>query len=457
MIKAMTGIVGRVTDLSGDGRLSGNALRRGIAGIVMKAAATGLGFAVAAVLARSLGPHGYGIYSYVYALVLLMAIPAEFGLATLVVRETAKCGAQGRWGTVRGVWLWATSAASVLAVLFAAAGGLLAWIFADRFSTAQLATFGWGLALVPLLALGNLRGAALRGLGRVVTGQLPEGVFRPVFLLAMVAIAVASGRFVSISPDTAMLLHVAAAALTFVVGAILLLRARPAGLRVPSPIQIEGRSWLTAALPLSLMGGMLVINQQVGIVILGVFGTAEEVGVYKVVMQGGVLITFGMQAINTIIAPYFSRYHAQGDTRRLQSIVTASARISLLLALPFMVLFVVWGEPLLRIVFGEHFASGYVALVTLSAGYFISVAIGLANTLLNMTGFERETARSVVVAVIANVLLTLVLTPAWGMNGTALAAVVSFTVWKLQLWMFARRRLGLESAVIRFDGWRRQR
>ncbi len=200
-----------------------------------------------------------------------------------------------------------------------------------------------------------------------------------------------------------------------------------------------------------------MINQQVGIVILGVFGTAEEVGVYKVVMQGGVLITFGMQAINTIVAPYFSRFHAQGDTRRLQSIVTASARASLLLALPFMILFVVWGEPLLQMIFGERFGIGYVALVTLSTGYCISVAIGLANTLLNMTGFERETARSVVVAMIANVLLTLVLTPALGMNGTALAAVASLTVWKLQLWMFARRRLGLESAVIRFDGWRRQR
>src|SRR5688572_30631473 len=151
----------------------------------MKAAATGLGFAVAVVLARALGPEGYGVYSYVYALVLLMAIPAEFGLATLVVRETAKAGALGQWGTVRGVWLWASSAAGILAVVFAAVGGSLAWLFADRFSTAQLATFGWGLALVPLMALGNLRGAALRGLGRVVTGQLPEGVLRPMFLLAM--------------------------------------------------------------------------------------------------------------------------------------------------------------------------------------------------------------------------------------------------------------------------------
>jgi O-antigen/teichoic acid export membrane protein len=245
-----------------------------------------------------------------------------------------------------------------------------------------------------------------------------------------------------------MVLHVAAAALTFVAGALLLLHARPAGLRVPSKLEIESRSWLTAALPLSLMGGMLVINQQIGIVILGIFGTAEEVGVYKVVMQGGVLITFGMQAINSIVAPYFSRFHAQGDTRRLQAIVTASARASLLLALPFMVLFVVWGEPLLRLVFGERFGSGYVALVTLAAGYCISVAIGLANTLLNMTGFEQETARSVVVAVAANVLLTLVLTPAFGMNGTAFAAVISFTVWKVQLWIVARRRLGLDSAAI---------
>ncbi len=362
MIKVVGGIVGRVAGLSADGSLSNNALRRGVAGLGMKVAATALSFLVAAVLARVLGTHGYGTYSYVYALVLLMALPAEFGLAALVVRETAKSAALSQWGAVRGVWLWASSAAGVLAAGFAAVGGLLAWWFDDRFSAEQLATFGWGLALVPLIALSNLRGAALRGLGRVVTGQLPEGILRPTFLLLMVAVMLVGARQAQMSPAEAMVLTAAAAALTFLVGAALLMHARPPGLREPSQTVIHGRTWFASALPLSLMGGMLVVNQQVGIIILGIFGTAEEVGIYKVVMQGGVLITFGMQAINTIVAPYFSRFHAQGDTRRLQAIVTGSARISLLLALPFMLLFVIWGEPLLRVVFGERFGHGYVAL-----------------------------------------------------------------------------------------------
>jgi O-antigen/teichoic acid export membrane protein len=431
--------------------LSGRLVKGGVGSFALKVAATGLGFVVAATLARTLNAADFGIYSYVYALVVLMAMPAEFGLSALVVRETAKADVRSDWGLMLGVWRWATRAVGFLAGGFAVIGCVVAWIFAERIGAAELATFAWGLLLVPMMALGNLRGAALQGLRHVVAGQLPEVVLRPTFFLALLAIfMLLLDRHRTLTSEISMGLHVLAAAMSFGVGAYLLIRARPAGLVACRNPTYETRAWLTSTIPLALMGGMLIVNQQVGIIVLGMFRPVEEVGIYKIVMQTGMLTIFGMQAVNTVVGPHFSRLHSQGDKVRLQALARMSARVSLLFALPVLIVCVIWGEWLLGFVFGSRFAEGYVALVILAAGYCFSVAAGLANLLLNMTGHERDTAHGVFVAVIVNAALTLALTPTWGMNGAAAAAAASLIVWKVQLWIAAKRRLGLQTAAITF-------
>jgi O-antigen/teichoic acid export membrane protein len=162
-----------------DTGLAGQLARGGAGSLAIKAATTLLGFVLAILLARILGPEGYGIYAYVFALVSVLAIPAQFGLPNLIVRETAKANVNKHWGLMLGVWRWATVMTGVFSAIlvFIAAG--MAWLFVDRFSDRQLETFLWGLTLVPLIALANLRGAALRGLHKVVLGQIPERVLRP--------------------------------------------------------------------------------------------------------------------------------------------------------------------------------------------------------------------------------------------------------------------------------------
>src|SRR5690606_12549330 len=58
---------------------------------------------VAVLLARLLGPEGYGLYSYALAWATMLGIPVQFGIPTLVVREVARLRAYGQWNLVRGL------------------------------------------------------------------------------------------------------------------------------------------------------------------------------------------------------------------------------------------------------------------------------------------------------------------------------------------------------------------
>ena len=167
--------------------------------------------ATSVVLARALGPSAYGNYAYVFAIVTLLALPSQVGIPTLLVRETAKAQAQEDWPRLKGLWSWATRVILVMSLVIAAVAAIFV-IWRGAPTDVDLRwTLAVGLLLVPLIALGNARGAALRGLRKIVSGQLPETVLRPVMLVVFIGGAWwFNGRM---SAHAAMGWHVLAAAL----------------------------------------------------------------------------------------------------------------------------------------------------------------------------------------------------------------------------------------------------
>lgn len=419
--------------------------RTGLGSLAVRVASLGLGFAVTVVLARVLDVEGFGIYSYVIALVSLLVIPAKFGLPSLVVREVASAQATGDWARLRGIIRWSNRMAAGFALVLAIVGGVLALAFAGGFEAVGLATFAWGLALVPLMVLGDLRGAALRGLHYPVRGQLPEHVLRPGFLALLCGVfSLAAWQ---IGPDSAMALHVLAALLAFAIGAFLFQRVRPAGMRSAVPAY-QHSVWLRAAVPLALAGSMQVLMRYTDILMLGIFQPVAEVGIYRAVTQTSTLVCLGLTAVTLVVAPRFSALHARGDLVKVQQLATWGSRTALALAVPVSAIFLVLGEDLLQLFFGAAFSAGHLSLSLLVFGQLVNAAFGSTVALLNMTGHETRAARGAAIAAAINIALNLLLIPRFGAPGAAAATSISVTVWNIILWFEVRRYLGVDCAAI---------
>ncbi len=448
MSNSLFSVFGRIGSLlKGDG-LRAQLLRGGAGSVGVKVVATGLSFMVAVALARTLGPEGYGIYSYAFALISVLAIPAQFGLPSLVIRETAKAHAKQQWGLMRGIWRWSNGIVLLLSGGLALLAGVAVWLWSDSFTDAQKATFMWGILLIPLISLGNLRGAALRGLRHVVTGQLPESVIRPALLLLALLF---SGWFFGgevLTPSFAMALHVAAAASAFGIGAALLWKARPQPLREMTVSAYQSRDWLKAALPMAVIAGMSVVNTQTDIIMLGLFSTNEDVGIYRVAVTGASLVSFGLVAIGMVTMPYFARFYARDDMDSFRRLATTGARVMFVLALPVAILFAFFGDVLLKYVFGEKYIGAYLPLVLLTLAHLIHAGFGTVGPLLNMTGHEKKTAKSIVIAAGCNITLNLILIPAYGMSGAATATAITFLIWNYVLWREVRKHLKTDSSIL---------
>lgn len=60
-----------------------------------------LGFASSVLLARVLGPHGLGQYSYVLAIVAILSVLASLGLPAVVARLISAYQVSDEWGKMR--------------------------------------------------------------------------------------------------------------------------------------------------------------------------------------------------------------------------------------------------------------------------------------------------------------------------------------------------------------------
>jgi O-antigen/teichoic acid export membrane protein len=443
-VKAIKALLGEFR--TGQG-LKGQLLRGGFWSLAIKLLSTVMALVLAVVLARLLGSKGFGIYSFVFALITILAIPAQMGLPNLVVRETAKAQVAERWDKMKGLWRWSNQVALAMSLALIGLGALAAWMFATHLGVEQVATLWWGLLLIPLVALGNLRGAALRGLRKVVQGQLPEFVLRPLFFIALILVAwgVLGG---SLGPAEAMMLHVVAALAAFAIGAWLLLRERPQALVAQRQGVAEGRVWFASAVPLAFFEGILVVHQNVGIVATGWLDAQESAGVYRIAYQGALFVSFAMSAANIVVAPYIARMYQGKDIRRMQTLCTLTARISFLFSLMVLAIFIISGHIIIVSLFGIEYTDAYFPLLILSAGNAVGSFFSVVGIILNMTGNERIVWRLLAVSLVANVILCVMLIPSAGANGAAAATAASMVMWKILLWNRVRQLVGVDSSIL---------
>ncbi len=434
-----------VRTLNSSTGLKGQLLRGGIGSLAVRVASTALNLFLAVLLARLLGAAEFGLYSFILATITILAIPAQMGLPNLVVRETAKAQATEEWALMKGLWQWSAWAAFAMSGAIAILTLLVVWLFSSSIPERVFVALYWGLLLIPLIAFGNLRGAALRGLRHVVQGQLPEYVLRPLFFALLVLSMPLLLSRVPTAAD-AMLLHVLGSVLSFLIGAMLLNKYRPASL-VNSGVTLQPRRWLASAMPLALMEGMLVLNDNIGLLILGIIAQPTDVALFKIALQGSGLVTFGFVAINAVIGPHVARMHARGDHHDLHVLAINAARASILLAVPIASIFIFLGADIITLVFGSQFSEANTALIILSLSQLINAASGCTGALLYMTGRESLVGKAILVSSAINVALTLSLGHKLGPLGAAMAGSVALVVWNAILYLNVRKELGIRAGA----------
>lgn len=403
------------------------------------------GFLVGIQLARSLGAEGYGVYGIAMSVISLITIPTEFGLPQLVTREVAAAQVRNDERRIAGVLHWANRTVILLSMSMAGAGFIGWLLFRKNFSDGVAIVLLAGLPLVPLVALDNLRGAALRGLQHIVRGQIPSVLLRPALfslLLLLASIFVPSG----LNPAVAMAMQALAAAMTLIVATYMLKAFLPRIKHEDVSVR-DKQAWLRSALPMALTEGMRILHSNVSILLLGALSTSAVVGVFRVASSMGLLMTMPVTLLHVVAAPIFSRLYAVGDRKRLQRMLSWVA-IAMVLGVAILIIpFFLAGPQIMGKVFGAEFGASNAPLIIISMGTLIGSVFGAGATLLNMTGYEKRVTRAFGLSLVLLGVLSFPFIQLWGAIGAALANSISFVFWSVVMWLDARRLLQLDTSV----------
>lgn len=403
-----------------------------------------LTFLVGVVLARFLGPAGYGTYALAMTSATLAGMITEFGLPVLVMREVGTARADDSWGKVAGLLHWADRALLVLSVLLVAATWAGVAIFAAERGSDYLATMLWAVALVPFVAIGKLRALALLALDRVLASQFPVLILRPgLFLLGCLGMVLASGK---LTASMAMAVQVGSAALAMVVSLALFRRFRPAGLAKARPERAV-RDWLGACLPMGLTEGLRLLQGQLGLLLTGALAGTAQAGLYRVADAVTQVTGIVISIVGTAATPMFARLWRETDSTGLQRVAAASAWAMFLGSLALGLPIALGGPWLFPMVFGAGFGASASLFVILWGGSLVTSLLGLTLSVANMTGQHLLSTRAFAVIAVGNLALGALLVPAYGALGAAFASAIASLAGTAYCALALRQRTGIDATA----------
>ena len=398
-------------------------------------------------LARVLGTSGFGAYSYASAWVYLLLIPAVLGLEGLVLREISVYNTKSEWHLSKGLLKWSRKVVFWNSILVSALAIAGFWLFLGKTNINLVWVMSIAFLAVPAEAIARLRQPTMHAIGKIVIGQLPDTLIRPLLLCLFLLISIFF-LDTELGAQEAVALKVVAAIVACIVGEFLLSRHLSPKIKKVRP-SYQSKLWMKSALPMLFIGSMYIVNNLTDTIMLGSLDSTEAVGLYTVANRGAGLITFILIAFDTSIAPTFASLHTQGERGRLQEIVTKSCQANFAIALIMATILIIFGKSLL-LLFGSEFVAGHSALTILSLGQLVNAFTGSVALLLIMTGFDKYTAIGVSVSAVINIILNSILIPLYSVEGAAIATAISMVCWNIILVYFAYQKLKINSTAIGF-------
>jgi O-antigen/teichoic acid export membrane protein len=166
----------------------------------------------------------------------------------------------------------------------------------------------------------------------------------------------------------------------------------------------------------------------------------EEVGIYVISQRLANLVSFILIAINTIVAPKFSKLYSSNKMKELEKIAKNSTRLLLGIATPILLLYLSFPELLLGL-FGEEFKRGGIILSIIAIGQFINVATGSVGYLLIMCGYEKIMRNIVVISALVTVLIQILLISMFSVVGVAIGTAIGLAIQNISAIIVVRRKL----------------
>ena len=198
------------------------------------------------------------------------------------------------------------------------------------------------------------------------------------------------------------------------------------------------------SIPLMLVASMSLIVAYTDILMIGYVKSKSEVGIYDIAIKYSAIASIFLTAINAYAMPKFAEFFGVGNLDGLKNIVKQSSFLIFWTSCPFLIICLFFSKYLMSL-YGIDFIAGKTALQILLISQFISSICGSVGYLLQMTNNQLIFQYIFLFATVINVVLNFILIPKYGINGAAIASLISTVFWNILSVCVVKKKLGFST------------
>jgi O-antigen/teichoic acid export membrane protein len=420
----------------------GEASRMSVIAFAIRIVSAGIAFISQVFLARWMGSFEYGIFVLVWVTMVIAGNVSCLGFHTSVIRFIPEYREKGMLAELRGILIASRLFVLVASSAIAALGALAVFLLAPHIESYYVVPFILGFICLPMIALSDLLQGLSRANAWAVFALSPTYLVRPVLILVLMAAALVAGY--TADARTALIVAIAATYITTIWQLVGVTGRIDKKLPV-GPRTVHFREWFAVSLPIFLVESFFFLLTNADVLMVGFFMEPDDVAVYFATVKTLALVHFVYFAVKAGVAQRYAAY-THGDPEKLAAFARDTVSWTFWPSLAMAIVVLALGEFMLML-FGPDFDAGYPLLFLLVVGVVARSAVGPAESLLTMTGNENICAFVYAMTLALNIALSVLLIPAFGLWGAAIAttasmvfeaAALSFTVWK---------RLGIVMAI----------
>jgi len=396
-----------------------------------------LGYLSRMVIARWLGAFDYGLICLGFAAMTIGATLASVGLPAGIQRYVSFYRGKEDPGRIKGTILGALKISLPLSIVFALLFFFGAdWLCLHFFHNSDLAPilriFAIGIpfwVLASNFISGTIGFQDLRY--RVYVRDLFQNIFK---LIAIVAFLALGFRVIGAAWGWVL----AVIGMPLLAFYFLEKKVFPIFNTEVKAIPME-KELLSFSWPLIFAHVAWLITGWTDTLMLGYFSTATDVGIYNAALPTAQVLGVGSGAFALIFMSVASELYARNRERDLRNIYSAVTKWVLSIILPGFLLMALFSHSVLRILFGSEFMVAAPALSILAFSFFIRSLFGLSDSLLQTYGRTKILMVCSFCTAGVNFILNFLLIPIYGINGAAIATVISVVLGSLMGFSFIFR------------------
>jgi O-antigen/teichoic acid export membrane protein len=399
-------------------------------------------------VARLLSKQDVGYYFLAFSVVQLGLLVGSLGLEQAVVRFVAESVGLKQFTRARRTLAWI----AVLGALGALGVGIAYSVFGRMvggtlFHAPPLVAVneliaGW----MAVLALQTILAGAFQSFHDIRLFTIFGGLAGGSLLTASLGVLWLSRGHATLA--TALMLGVSSALISLLLGSWLLQRkVRHLPAQGVEDHAIGFREIMRVAGPLTVTNLTLFVLTEAPLWILGAFRPPEEVAVYGAAARAVVLVAVPISVVNSVLPPLIAEMYPQGRKQELERTLRTTATVAGIPAFLALAAFILFGGPILSLMFGAGYRSGAPILALLSIAQLVNVWSGAGTITLSYTGHQAAIMTLTVAGGLVTVLAGLAVVGSYGAEGVAGAVAAGIAGYNLALWFVTKLKTGMWTHV----------